>query len=86
MRPAEHGQDAAFTQRDRRFETIAYLPRYWNFESIPLQRGVMQTIGSALGDDVKIKVSAISHTSTISPYGGRINWSSLISWPAFRDR
>ena len=43
MRPAEHGQDAAFTQRDRRFETIAYLPRYWNFESIPLQRRVIRT-------------------------------------------
>jgi len=54
VRPAEHGQDAAFTQRDQRFETIAYLPRYWNFESIPLQRGVMQTIGSALGDEVSI--------------------------------
>jgi len=43
MRPAEHGQDAAFTQRDQRFETIAYLPRYWNFESIPLQRRVIRT-------------------------------------------
>jgi hypothetical protein len=37
MRPAEHREDAAFTQRDRRLETIVYLPRYWNFESVSLQ-------------------------------------------------
>jgi hypothetical protein len=38
MRLAEYRQDAAFTERDQRLETIAYLPRYWNFESISLQR------------------------------------------------
>jgi hypothetical protein len=31
MRPAEHGQDAAFTQRDRRLETIAYFAAVLEF-------------------------------------------------------
>ena len=54
MQPAGSRRDAAFKQGERSLEVAAYLARNWRFESISLQRGVMQTIGSALGDELSV--------------------------------
>jgi hypothetical protein len=60
-------------------KSLAFVPRYYKFESTSLQRGVMQTIGSALGDELGVTEIRDGLSKRLSGQGSQEPQS--LGWP-----